>query len=266
MDASLINAALGLYFIAAVSGILSLLRREGILYRISLAVATGGFAALTLGLLLRWTEAGHPPLTSFYETLVFFAWAAWFVTLILLIPHRMRELAVITPFVSVICLAYASTMDPSIRPLFPALRSNWLAIHVAANFLGYAGFAAGFIAGLGLAFNLCRKRAIEKWERSSVICIRFGFLFLTYGILTGSVWANEVWTTYWGWDPKEIWALLTWLFYLSFLGIRGRRDKGKRLAEAIPLLTVLFTVGGFLFVLFTYFGVSFLLKSLHSYL
>jgi len=98
-----------------------------------------------------------------------------------------------------------------------------------------------------------------------VLCVRFGFLFLTYGILTGSVWAQEAWTTYWGWDPKEIWALLTWLVYLSFLGVRARRDKAQRLRERMPALTALFAVVGFCFVVFTYLGVSFLLKSLHSY-
>jgi ABC-type transport system involved in cytochrome c biogenesis permease subunit len=265
MDASLIHAALGLYFIACVIGILHLLRGAGNYYRISLTVSTGGFAALSLGLALRWIEAGHPPLTSLYETLLFFAWASWFTALVLLIPGKMRELAIFSPCISLVCLAYASMLDPSIRPLFPALRSNWLAIHVAANFLGYAGFAAAFIAGLGLAVALWRARPAEGWERASVLCVRFGFIFLTYGILTGSVWAQEAWTTYWGWDPKEIWALITWLFYLSFLGMKARRDKG-RLEERMPLLTALFAVGGFCFVLFTYFGVSFLLKSLHSYI
>lgn len=266
MDASLTNVAVGLYFTACVCSVAWVLRRTGERYRVSLAFSTGGFAALSLGLAFRWIEAGHAPAAGLYETLIVFAWASWLVTLLLAIPRGMRKLAALSPFISLVCLGYASTMDPSIRPLVPALRSNWLAIHVAANLLGYAGFAAAFVAGLGLAVALRRGRPAEGWERASVLCVRFGFLFLTYGILTGSVWAQEAWTTYWGWDPKEIWALITWLFYLSFLGMRAERGEGRPSAGRMSRLTALFAVGGFCFVLFTYFGVSLLSKSLHSYL
>ncbi|MDD5557276.1 MAG: cytochrome c biogenesis protein CcsA [bacterium] len=260
MDAPLANAALALFSAACVAAVLSMLRRSDALYRLTAALATGGFAALSLGLILRRMEAGHAPLTTFYETLVFLAWASWLLALVLLIPLRMQEPAMLIPFICAACLGYASTLDASIRPLVPALRSNWLLLHVAACFLGYAGLAAGCAAGLGLAVALRRRRPAAQWERSAVRCIRFGFLFLTYGILSGSVWANEAWTTYWGWDPKEIWALLTWLVYFSFLVLRSRRP-----AERSPRMTVLFSVGGFCAVLFTYFGVSFLLAGLHSY-
>lgn len=262
MDTPLTNAALAFYLGACVAGVLYLLRRHPALYRAAVAAASGGFAALSLGLALRWMRAGHAPLTTLYETVVFLAWALWAVALVLLVPRRMREPAALAPLACAACLAYASTLDPSIRPLLPALRSNWLVVHVAASFLGYAGFTAGCAAGIGLAFALRRGRPAEHWERSSVLCVRFGFLFLTYGILTGAVWANEAWTTYWGWDPKETWALLTWLFYFAFLVLRAREGTAPwRRAR----LTVLFSAGGLLFVAFTYFGVSFLLPGLHSY-
>lgn len=266
MSVQLTNIALALYFSACVTGLLYLLRENDTLFRVSAILATGGFAFLSLAIPCRWIEAGHAPLTSIYETLVFFAWASWFVALILVLPRNMKELLALIPLVPVVCLGYASTLDASIRPLFPALRSNWLAIHVAANFLGYAGFAAGFIAGIELAISLLLKRPFEKWEISSVVCIRFGFIFLTYGILTGSVWANEAWTTYWGWDPKEIWALLTWIFYFFLLLLRSNKKEVGMLSRNMPFLTAFFTIGGFFFVLFTYFGVSYLLKGLHSYL
>ncbi|MCX6338779.1 MAG: cytochrome c biogenesis protein CcsA [Candidatus Aureabacteria bacterium] len=261
-----VNIALVFYSVACVTGIFYLLNRSVALFRISVLFATGGFASLSLAISCRWIEAGHSPLTSMYETLVFFAWASWFVALVIVLPRGMRELLVLIPFVSVVCLGYASTLDASIRPLFPALRSNWLTIHVAACFLGYAGFAMGFITGIGLAISLWLKRPVKKWENSSVVCIRFGFIFLTYGILTGSVWANEAWTTYWGWDSKEIWALLTWILYFSLLMLRSKEQKDGKLIKKLPFLTALFTIGGFFFVLFTYFGVSYLLKGLHSYL
>jgi ABC-type transport system involved in cytochrome c biogenesis permease subunit len=266
METTLINTGLALYIAASAIGIFYLLQRDSKFFRICTITATGGFASLTLGIALRWFAAGRPPLSNIYETLVFFAWAAWLVPLVLLIPRGMRELAVLATLIPVVCLGYASTLDNSIRPLMPALKSNWLAIHVASNFLGYAGFAAGFIAGLGMAIRLMRRRSAKKWEKASVVCIRFGFIFLTYGILTGSVWANEAWGRYWGWDPKEIWALLTWIFYFFFFFARARGKKTGKTAQRLPLITVFFAVGGFCFVIFTYLGVSYMLKGLHSYL
>lgn len=262
METPLVNTALALDFLACVIGVLFLLGRSKILFRISVILATGAFAFLSCAMLLRWLEAGRPPLGNMYESLLFFSWAVWLVVLVLSLPRRMEETAVLSIFLPVICLGYAATLDPSIRPLMPALRSNWLVIHVATSFLGYAGFAAAFFAGLGLFASLLRGRPPEKWEWASTLSMRFGFLFLTYGILTGSVWANEAWTTYWGWDPKETWALLTWIFYFLFLiAVRGERWEKRR-----PLLAALGSVGGFLFVLFTYLGVSFLMRGLHSYL
>ena len=265
-EANLINTGLLLYGAASLSGIVYLINRGRALYRISLIIATGGFAALALGMAHRWFEAGRPPLTNIYETLVFFGWAAWLVSLLILVPRKMEEIAVLTSLVPTACLSYASTLDSSIRPLMPALRSNWLTIHVAANFLGYAGFAAAFLSAIRLAVGLRRGGDLRRWERATVSCIRFGFIFLTYGILTGSVWANEAWTTYWGWDPKETWALLTWIFYFLFLLMRENRGQRERSPKRAALFSSLFGIGGFFFVLFTYFGVSYLLRGLHSYL
>lgn len=261
-----LNVALALYFVACATGILYLLHRRDAWIRISSILTAGGFAFLSFAIASRWREAGNPPLTSIYETLVFLAWTSSLIALVIAAPRRMRELQAFIPFISVICLGYASTLDASIRPLLPALRSNWLIIHVAASFLGYAGFSAGFIAGIGLAVSLRRARPAQKWEDASALCIRFGFIFLTYGILTGAVWANEAWTTYWAWDPKEIWALLTWIVYFSFLFLRADGAQDEIRAARLPSLTALFAIAGFFFALFTYFGTSYLLKGMHSYL
>lgn len=262
METPLVNAALALYFGAGVLGVLFLLGRSRALFRIAVIIATGAFAALFFAMLLRWLGAGRPPLSNMYESLLFFSWAVWLVVLVLILPRRMDGTAVLSIFLPVVCLGYAAKLDPSIRPLMPALRSNWLVIHVATSFLGYAGFAAAFFAGLGLSAALLRGSAAEKWQRAATLSMRFGFLFLTYGILTGSVWANEAWTIYWGWDPKETWALLTWIFYFMCL-VAARRGRGE---GEKPVLVAFASIGGFLFVLFTYLGVSFLLRGLHSYL
>jgi cytochrome c-type biogenesis protein CcsB len=169
-----------------------------------------------------------------------------------------------------LAIAYAS-FDPGIsakiNPLIPALKSNWLIAHVVTCFLGYAGFALAF--GLSLTYfvkpkqpeksvifsRLPDEEIIDELTYQMVV---FGFLFLTIGIITGAVWANSAWGKYWSWDPKETWSLITWFVYAIFLHLRMMRGwHGRNLA--------LVSIIGFMAVLFTYFGVNFLLSGLHSY-
>ena len=157
--------------------------------------------------------------------------------------------------------------DATIKPLMPALQSNWLAFHVITCFFGYAAFAVSF--GISLLFLIQ-----HRWERISggigllpntkkldeinYRAIVIGFPMLTVGIITGAAWANYAWGNYWSWDPKETWSLITWLIYAAFLHARVTRDwRGRRMA----ILSLI----GFMAVLFTYFGVSYILSGLHSY-
>jgi cytochrome c-type biogenesis protein CcsB len=229
----------------------------------------------TAGLLLRWVESyrlgfGHAPLSNLYESLVFFSWTAGIIYLFMEFKHKNALVgAFVTPIVF-FAMAYAS-MSPNIsdriQPLMPALKSNWLIAHVATCFFGYAAFAIAF--GMSLMY-LVKARNPEKREgiighlpKLDVLdelthrMILFGFLFLTGGIITGSVWANSAWGRYWAWDPKETWSLITWLVYATLLHARLMRGwAGKQIAY----LSIL----GFSAVLFTYFGVN-LLPGLHSY-
>ncbi|MEA3428737.1 MAG: c-type cytochrome biogenesis protein CcsB, partial [Thermodesulfobacteriota bacterium] len=154
-----------------------------------------------------------------------------------------------------------------IQPLIPALKSNWLIAHVVTCFLGYAGFAIAF--GVSLLYLFKKKDKAGKtgafihFPESHVLdeltyqTITFGFLFLTIGIITGSVWANSAWGSYWSWDPKETWSLITWFIYATLLHARMMRGwTGKRIAYL--------SIIGFIAVIFTYFGVN-LLPGLHSY-
>jgi cytochrome c-type biogenesis protein CcsB len=177
--------------------------------------------------------------------------------------------AFVTP-IAFLAMAYAS-MSPNIsdriQPLVPALKSNWLIAHVATCFFGYAAFAIAF--GMSIMY-LVKARNPEKVEgiighlpKLDVLdelthrMVLFGFLFLTGGIITGSVWANSAWGSYWSWDPKETWSLITWFVYATLLHARLMRGwAGKQIAY----LSIL----GFSAVLFTYFGVN-LLPGLHSY-
>jgi len=210
---------------------------------------------LTLYLALRWQIAARPPLSNMFESLVVFAWAIAAVLLFLDLKYKIKSISGFGSLLGLITLGYAFLLDKEITPLLPALKSNWLTIHVLTCFIGYAALALGFISS---SIILYRKKEDAKLDTISYKLIAFGFLFLTIGIITGAVWANSAWGTYWSWDPKETWSLITWIIYAIYLHIRLNRGwKGKR-AAWVALI-------GFLAVLFTYFGVNYFLSGLHSY-
>ena len=172
-------------------------------------------------------------------------------------------------FLAMAYASYSPNVSSRIQPLIPALKSNWLIAHVITCFVGYAAFALSF--ALSLMYLIKR---LEKGGRTSVFLrlipmknilddlnyqmVVIGFLMLTLGIITGSVWAHSAWGSYWTWDPKETWSLITWFVYASVLHSRMMRGwRGKKIA--------VFSVIGFCCVLFTYFGVNYLLSGLHSY-
>jgi len=239
-------------------------------------LTAAGFIGHTAGIVFRWVESyrlgiGHAPLSNLYESLIFFSWAL--VLLYLVVENRTKSRSIgtfVTPL-AFLALAYASFSDnisDSIQPLVPALQSNWLTAHVVTCFFGYAAFAISFGMSImyfikinegpenrGGIYNLIPQ--LEILDDLSYQMVVIGFLLLTLGIITGSVWAHSAWGSYWTWDPKETWSLVTWLVYAAMLHARFMKGwKGKRLA--------FFSVIGFLCVLFTYFGVNYL-SSLHSY-
>jgi cytochrome c-type biogenesis protein CcsB len=217
---------------------------------------------------LRWVESyqmgiGHAPLSNLYESLVFFSWAV--ALALLVVRWRFGQDIVVLLGLPVVFLAMAYTflLDHNIRPLIPALQSNWLVAHVITCFLGYAGFAVSFVAALLLLLSEGYGRVGKRLPQQAILdeivyrSVLIGFPLLTVGIITGAAWADYAWGTYWSWDPKETWSLITWLVYSAFLHARLARGwTGKRMA----LLSLL----GFGAVLFTYFGVNYL-PGLHSY-
>jgi len=239
--------------------------------------AVFGVLVQTAALGLRWYESyqigiGHAPLTNMYESLVFFAWCT---TLFYIYIECRYKASVVGAFVmpfAVAAMAYASfasRINQEISPLVPALQSNWLLAHVITCFIGYGAFAVA--GGLGIMYlikarsgsnppgsvagSLPELRVIDDLTHKTII---FGFMWLSAGIITGAVWANEAWGTYWSWDPKETWSIITWFIYALTLHARFTRGwSGKRIAWLAIL--------GFISVFFTYFGVNFLLAGLHSY-
>jgi cytochrome c-type biogenesis protein CcsB len=241
-------------------------------------VAAGTLGIQTAGIILRWIESyqigyGHAPLSNLYESLVFAAWSIVVIYLISELRTKQRSLGVFPMLFAFLAMAYASfstNVDSKILPLLPALKSNWLIAHVVTCFLGYAAFAIScgisvlYLAKMnkrdesgpsGILSILPPPRQLDEFNYQMVF---FGFLWLSLGIITGSVWANSAWGTYWSWDPKETWSLITWFIYAALLHARTMQGwRGKRVA--------ILSLVGFGCVLFTYFGVNFLLSGLHSY-
>ena len=264
------------YFFSFLFYLLMMLTGKDVFGRLASSVTFIGFIGHTLGLILRWIESyklgmGHAPLSNLYESLIFFSWTMIFLYLIVQWRIKNRSIGVFVTPLAFLALAYASfsqNMRSGIQPLIPALQSNWLTAHVITCFFGYAAFALAF--GLSLMY-LIKNRDSQDGEKGflsfipgptiledlSYQMVVLGFLMLTLGIITGSVWANAAWGRYWSWDPKETWSLITWFVYAAFLHSRLIKGwKGKKLA--------ILSIVGFGCVLFTYFGVN-LLAGLHSY-
>jgi cytochrome c-type biogenesis protein CcsB len=233
----------------------------------------------TGGLVLRWVESyqmgiGHAPLTNMYESVIFFAWTIIIFYLILEWKFKTKIIGAFAVPFAFLAMAYASfstDISKTISPLVPALQSNWLIAHVVTCFVGYAAFAVA--AALGIMY-LYKNSSPMSDENSSTIASRlpslaviddiihktmvFGFIWLSAGIITGAIWANSAWGTYWSWDPKETWSLITWFFYAITLHARYTRGwSGIKIA--------FLAIFGFASVIFTYYGVNFLLSGLHSY-
>jgi cytochrome c-type biogenesis protein CcsB len=267
------------YFAAFVFYLFRMILGKEFWGKIATWVALAGLVAQSIALIIRWKTSydlgmGHAPLSNFYESLIFFAWTI--VMLYLLMERRMknRSIGVFVMPVAFLIMAYASIapgINSRIEPLIPALQSNWLTSHVLTCFMGYASFTVAF--ALGIIFLIKGKkngkdsqsgagdrRLPSEYQMDELMysSTALGFIFLTLGIVTGSVWAHYAWGSYWSWDPKETWSLITWLVYAVMLHARLVRGwRGRRMA--------IMAIVGFVCVLFTYLGVN-LLPSLHSYM
>ena len=257
------NLSLAGYLTALLFSTASLFSKKGWFASSATVFLAMGVAVQTVYMAVRWYSAGRAPFSNMFESMVLFAWAMVVVYLALRVRHRIPVLGAATALLAVVTLAYASTFETRIQPLMPALRSNWLTFHVFTAFLGYGGFAIAALTGVGYLIasrngSRVQVETTAALDAATAKTIAFGFLFLTVGIITGAVWANSAWGTYWSWDPKETWSLITWFIYAVFLHCRFMRGwKGKR-AAWISIL-------GFASVIFTYYGVNFLLSGYHSY-
>ena len=249
---------------------------------------------------LRWLQYGYFPLSNLYESLMFLAWGITFISLITENRSRVSIISSLSSPIALFVCGFASLSLPenmqAPSPLVPALKSNWLMMHVTVMMLSYASLILGSLLGifflalawgktdkvtlqgnsLGKGFTSTllqmsttevdqhypqikdRLTLLESVDNLSYRTISFGFPLLTIGIIAGAVWANEAWGSYWSWDPKETWALITWLVFASYLHARITKTwQGERPAIIASV--------GFVVVWICYLGVNFLGKGLHTY-
>lgn len=244
----------------------------------ALLVTIIGILTQTAGIGMRWVESyqmgiGHAPLTNMYESLVFFSWVIAVTYVVLEYIYKNQVIGAFAMPFAFFSMGYAEVateFSADIKPLVPALQSNWLIAHVFTCFVGYGAFAVA--CGTGIMY-LLKARSEEKGNKEGLLTtlpslrdiddithktILFGFLWLSAGIITGAIWANSAWGTYWSWDPKETWSLITWFVYAFSLHARFTRGWGGKKIAWIA-------IGGFISVVMTYYGVNFLLSGLHSY-
>ena len=226
------------------------------------------FALHTFGLIARWYISGHAPWSNAYESIIYVAWATMFFGLAF---DRKSKLTVASSaFVTsmILAAAYMNWIDPEIANLQPVLNSYWLMIHVAVIVASYGPFALGMILGavslLLILFTNEKNKAkmdlnIQEITYINELALTIGLIMLTIGNFLGGQWANESWGRYWGWDPKETWALISIMVYAFVIHARFVPSlRGKWIFNLMSMFA-------FISILFTYYGVNFHLVGLHSY-
>jgi len=270
VNIGLFHAALTLYGLGTL-GYLAFLatQREGVARLARLATGLGVLAH-TGFFLTRWAASGYFPITNLFESLTFFSWAIVVSFIVLQIRFPAAVVGAIVMPIAFLLAAFSLTLDVAVAPLAPALQSNWLYVHTTLAFVGDAFFVIAFAGGVlyliqerqlksrhtGAFFH--RLPSLDLLDRINYRSLTFGFPLLTLGIITGAIWAEMAWGSYWQWDPKETWSLITWFIYAAL--VHARLTVGWRGRKAAWLSIV-----GFLAVLFTFLGVNLLLGGLHSY-
>ncbi|EAR12299.1 Cytochrome c assembly protein [Polaribacter irgensii 23-P] len=231
-------------------------------------IVLGLFVFHTLGLISRWYISGNAPWSNAYESIIYVAWATMLFGIFF--GRKSALTLTATTFLTAIILAFAhqNWLDPAIANLQPVLNSWWLLVHVSIIVASYGPFSLGMILGIFALFLMAftNKKNKEKMDLNikeitviNEMAITIGLIMLTIGNFLGGMWANESWGRYWGWDPKETWALVSIMVYAFVLhmrlipGLRGRYTFN------------LWSVLAYASIMMTYFGVNFYLSGLHSY-
>jgi cytochrome c-type biogenesis protein CcsB len=244
---------------------------------------------------LRWLQEGYFPLSNLYESLIFLVWCLTTVQLVFQVKTESQIIGAILTPLNLYLVTFSTSVLPTemqkAAPLVPALQSKWLMLHVSTMIISYSVLILGSLlsivflmlflisptarqgydmvvspnknrTSLSTEVNLDNEQKkgllmlyLDRWSYRT---LGFGVPCLTLGIISGAVWANEAWGSYWSWDPKENWALVTWIVFASYL--HARLNEGWKGLEAASLGAI-----GFIAVWFCYLGVNFLGQGLHSY-
>jgi cytochrome c-type biogenesis protein CcsB len=249
----------------------------------------GGFILNTIVVLNRWAEANHAPMSDKYESFVFFGWSIALVYLIFelvtifIVKVHESRLGIIGALQGVLAawmICSALGIDNTIKELPPALQSKWLVTHVICYFLSYSALSMSFSAAIvhlvrkgfvsdkpkeaTAAGTEIQKKKDYSFDKLAYIAVSIGFPFLTIGLITGSIWAKGAWGTYWGWDPKEIWSLISWLVYLTYMHLPLMLPKTNIKKSFRPILLSIILLIAFPIVLFTFMGLHKLPSSVDS--
>jgi len=236
--------------------------------KVLIAIVIGLFVFHTLGLISRWYISGNAPWSNAYESIIYVAWATMLFGLFF--GRKSALTLTATTFLTAIILAFAhqNWLDPEIANLQPVLNSWWLLVHVSIIVSSYGPFSLGMILGIFALFLMAftneknKKKMDLNIKEITIInemAVTIGLIMLTIGNFLGGMWANESWGRYWGWDPKETWALISIMVYAFVLhmrlipGLRGRFTFN------------LWSIIAYASIMMTYFGVNFYLSGLHSY-
>jgi cytochrome c-type biogenesis protein CcsB len=226
------------------------------------------FVLHTTGLIVRWYISGHAPWSDAYESMIYVAWATMFFGLAFDIKSKLTVASTAFVVSMILMVAHWNWMDPTIGNLQPVLNSYWLMIHVAVIVASYGPFTLAMMLGLVALFLMIftteenkekMKLNIQEITYINELALTVGLVMLTIGNFLGGQWANESWGRYWGWDPKETWALISIMVY-AFV-IHARFVPALRGLWVYNFMSVL----AFASILMTYFGVNFHLSGMHSY-
>jgi len=236
--------------------------------RIGMGILIAGFVVQTIGLGLRWYIAGHAPWSNGYESMLYISWATLLAGFIFSkqSPITLAATAILSGLI--LFVAHLNWLDPEITNLVPVLKSYWLMIHVAVITASYGFLGLGALLGFITLWLYIIKHgenradieySIRELTHINEMTLIVGLAFLTVGNFLGGVWANESWGRYWGWDPKETWALVTILVYAAVVHLRFVKSFKGVFAFNVA------SVVAFSSVIMTYFGVNYYLSGMHSY-
>jgi cytochrome c-type biogenesis protein CcsB len=257
-----------IYFIAAALFSYYLITQKDSVTKFAILVYFSGFIAHTIGIIVRYIEAGYVPMLNLHEGIIFLAWGISGIFFIFYRKYKVGILGIFASPLSFIFVLVALMFDRGIVNLVPVMQTYWRPIHIGFSILGDAMFAIAALAGVMYLLQerqLKTKKmsifyyilpSLEVSDKINYKCLTFGFPMLTVGMVTGAIWANEAWGTYWSWDPKETWSLITWFIYAAML--HGRLTVGWR-GRKVAILSIV----GFFVILFTFLGVNLILGGTH---